>query len=208
MGSLNFCLLTQWFKVYTIKQTQLTTLSQVGAWGTMEKPGNDTAFLLIAPSLAIGCERIFDLMAVWVHPHQTCLASPVEVAQCLVLQANEGPNWLYAFILMNDTILHALLSRKGHLGILMEGKPQRNPCSLLYQLQTWRLLQCGKWVVCPTGLNTGIEALVFDFKELPLWNMATTGEATQDPSMIEVDLCSVQPETISTTPLFHCQTPA
>ena len=32
-GSLNFCLLIQWFNVHTIKQTQLTTLLQIGAWG-------------------------------------------------------------------------------------------------------------------------------------------------------------------------------
>ena len=93
------------------------------------------AFLLIAPSLAVRCERIFSLMAVLVHPHQTCLASLVEAAQCLVLLANEGPDWPYTFVQMNDAILHVPLSSEGHLGILTEGKPQRNPCGLLHQLQ-------------------------------------------------------------------------
>ena len=168
MGSLDFCLPIQQFIVHTIKQTQLTTLSQAGPWGNMEKPRNDMAFLLIAPSLAVGCKRIFSLIAMWAHPHEACLVSLVEAAQCLVLLANEGPDWQYAFVWMNNAILHMLLSSEGHLDILMEGTPQRNPCGFLCQLQAWRLLQCGEQMVCPGGLNTGIKALVFDFEELPL----------------------------------------
>ena len=168
-GSLDFCPLIQQVKVHTMKQTQLTALSQAVDWGNTEKYRNDMAFLLMAPSLAIGCERIFTLMAMWVHPHQTCLVSLVEVAQCLLSLANEGLDWLYAFIQMNNAILHMVLYSKGHLGVLMEGKPQRNPCVLLHQLQAWWLLQCGKSVVCPRGLNVGLEALVFDFEELSLW---------------------------------------
>ena len=69
--SLDFCLPIQQFNVYTIKQTQQTALSQAGTWGNMEKPRNDMAFLLMAPSLSIRCERIFGLMAVWKHPCQS-----------------------------------------------------------------------------------------------------------------------------------------
>ena len=198
-GSLNFCLLIQWFKVHTIKQTQLTVLSQAEAWENMENPKNDMAFLLIALSLAIGCERIFGLIAMWAHPHQICLVSLVEVTWCLVLLDDEGPDWPYTFVWMNNTVLHMPLSSEGHLGVLTEGKPQRNLCGLLHQLQAWRLLQCRKWVVWPGGLNAGLKVLVFDFEELPLWNVATTGEAAWDPSMIEVDLCSTKPKAISTT---------
>ena len=82
---------------------------------------------------------------------------------------------------MNDAILHALLSSKGHLVVLMEGKLQRNPCGLLHQLQAWRLLQYRRQVVCPRGLNAGLDTLVFDFEELQLWKAATTDEATSDP---------------------------
>ena len=165
--SLDFCLPTQQFNVHTIEQTQLTTLSQArGSSG---------------------------IITVGVHPHQACLASLVEVAWCLVILANEGPDWPYAFIWKNNTILHMPLSSEGHFGILIECVPQRNPWGLLHQLQAWRLLQCREWVVCPEGLNVGIEALVFNFEDQPLWNMATVGEAGQDSSMIEVDLCSTKP---------------
>ena len=137
-------------------------------------------FLLIAPSLATRCESIFSLMAMWAHPHQAHLASLVEASQCLVLLADEGPDWPYAFIQINNAMLHAMLSSKGHLGILTEGKPQRNPCSLLHQLQAWRLLQNGKWMVCPGGLNAGLNALVFYFRschsgtQLPLMKLPET----------------------------------
>ena len=131
-GGLEFCPLIQWFRVHTIKQIQLTVLSQAGAWGNAEKARKDTASLLIAPGLAIGCKRIFSLVVMWVHPYQVHLVSLVEVAQCLVLLTDEGPDWPYTFIQMNNAILHALLSSKGHPSILMGGKPQRNPCGFLH----------------------------------------------------------------------------
>ena len=68
------------------------------------------ALLLIAPCLATGCERVFGLVAVWVHPCQVCLASVVEVAQCLLLLTDEGPDLPNVFIWMNNAILYVLLS--------------------------------------------------------------------------------------------------
>ena len=166
----------------------------------MENPKNDMAFLLIAPSVAVGCKTVFGLLAVWVHPCQTHLVSLAEVAQCLFLLANEGPDCPYTFIQMNYAILHVLLFSKGHLGILMEGKPQMNPSAFHHQLQAWKLLQCGKWVACPGGLNVGLKALVFDFEELLLWNVSTVGEATWDPSVTEMDPCCMRPKAITATP--------
>ena len=81
--------------------------------GNMEKPRKDMAFLLIAPSLATGCKRIFGLVAMWAYPCHVCQASLVEVAWCLVLLTDEDPDWPYTFIWMNDTILHVLLSSEG-----------------------------------------------------------------------------------------------
>ena len=67
-GSLNFCPKVTQFQVCTITQGQLTALSWVGAWGDMEKPCQDMAFLLIAPILAIRSKLVFGLTAVWMHP--------------------------------------------------------------------------------------------------------------------------------------------
>ena len=50
-----------------------TVLSQAEAWGDVEKPQQDMAFILIVPSLAVGCEQVFRLTAMWAHPHQAHL---------------------------------------------------------------------------------------------------------------------------------------
>ena len=102
---------------------------------------------------------------------------------------------------MNDAIAHAPLSSEGHIGIMTDGMPSMNTCGHLKQLQVWKLLQCGVQVVCLEGLYGGLEALLFDFKELPLWNAAGLDEPTRDPSFIEVDLSITEPEATNTTPI-------
>ena len=44
-------------------QTQLTTLSQEGAWGEVEKPWQDMVFLMIAPSTNARSDQVFSLAA-------------------------------------------------------------------------------------------------------------------------------------------------
>ena len=152
------------------------------------------AFILIAPSLAIGCELVFGLTAMLMHPHHVHLPTLVEVAQKLILLANKGTNWPYAYARMNYAMAHATLSSEGPIGIMTCGLPSRNACSCLHQLQVWWLLQYRGQVVCPEWLNGSIKPLLFDFKELLLWIMADTDESTQDPPMIEVDLSNAVPE--------------
>ena len=168
-GSLNFCPAVMQFQVHTITQTQLTTPSQAGAWGEVEKPQWDMAFLIIVPSNNTKGDPVFGLAAVWVHPHQGCLSTLVEAAWKLMLPVDNGPDWPYTFICMNDTVLHVLLSDKGHLGTMMDGICSTNACSELHQLQVWKLLQHGDSVVFPEGLNGEPEALQFSYQELPLW---------------------------------------
>ena len=186
--SLDLCPKIMQFQVCTITQGQLTTLSQAGAWGDMEKPHQDMAFLLIVPSLAVRCEQVFRLTAMWMHPHQICLPTLVDVVQKLLLLADEGTDWPYAYIRMNNAVAHAPLSSEGHIGVMTGDLPSWNACGHLYQLSMWQLLQCGSWVVCLDGLNGGLEPLMFNYKELPLWNVANAGESSRDPSMMDVDL--------------------
>ena len=63
------------------------------------------------------------------------------------------------------------------------------------------------WVVCPEGLNGELEALQFTFQELPLWNAAAMDEPTWDPLLIELDLGSVQPNSVKTTIQIPTTTP-
>ena len=132
-GLLDFCPVVMWFQVCTIMQGQLTTLSQVGAWGDVEKPCQDMAFLLIMHSLAIRCKQIFGLTAVWMHPCQVCIPTLVEVAQKLLLLADECTNWPYGYARMNDAVAHALLSSERHIGTMTSGLLSLNSCGHLHQ---------------------------------------------------------------------------
>ena len=123
------------------------------------------AFILIVPSLAVG-----------------------------MLLDDEGPNWPYACTQMNDTMAHVPLSSEGHICIMTDGIPSMNACSHLDQLQVQKVLQCGGWVVCPEGLNGSLEALLFNFEELPLWNAATVDEPIWDLPLIEVSLNGLELE--------------
>ena len=172
---------------------------QVGAWGDMGKHHQDMAFLLIAPSLAIGCEWVFGLTSVWTHPHKVCLPTLEEVAQKLLLLADEGTNWPYAYVRMNDTMAYSLLSSVGYISTLTSGLPIQNACSCQHQLQVWWLLQCRSWVVCPERMNGGLEPLLFNLKELPLWSMADADEVTWDLPMMDVDLSNTVHEASAST---------
>ena len=52
-GFLDFYPTIMWFQVSNITQTQLSTLSQAGAWEEAEKPRWDMAFLMIAPTRGV-----------------------------------------------------------------------------------------------------------------------------------------------------------
>ena len=130
------------------------------------------------PSQAIGYKQVFGLASVWMHPQQVCLPTLVDAAQKLMLLANEGINWPYAYARMNDDMAHTPLSNEGDIGVMTGSLPSRNACGHLDQLWVWRLLQCRGQVVCPEGLNGSPKPLLFDFKELPLWNAANADEPT------------------------------
>ena len=163
----------------------------MGAWGDAEKPHQDMAFLLIVPSLAVRCKQVFRLAIMWMHPHQVHLPTLVDVMKKLLLLLDEGAHWPYAYIRMNDAMAHMLLSSVWHIGTMTGDLPSQNACGHLHQLCVQQLLQCRGWVVCLDGLNGELESLVFNFKELPLWNVANMGESSRDPSMIDVDLGDV-----------------
>ena len=93
---------------------------------------------------------------------------------------------------------HVSLSSKGHISAMMDGVPSMDAHGWLHQLQICKLLKHKDMVVCPEGWNGKLEALQFTFQELPLWNAATPGEPTHEPELIEVDLSSIQPESMTT----------
>ena len=158
-GSLDFCPMITWFQVHAIMQTQLTTLSQAGAWGEIEKPQQDMAFLMIVPSTNAGGDQVFSL------------ASP---PRPLIHSGGGSPEadatgrwWPRLAICIHLHEWHHVacaLSNKEHIGTMIDGVCSTNACSGLHQLQVWKLLQHSDSVVFTEGLNGELEALQFSFQ--------------------------------------------
>ena len=182
-------------------QAQLNTLSQAGAWGNMGKPQQDMAFLLIAPSITTGYKRV---LALWQYGHIP--TKPLEVAVCkLALLVDESADQVYTFVWLNEGLSHVPLSSEVHMSAMTDGTPSTDAHGQLHQLQICKLLQHKDMVVCLEGLNGELEALLFTFQELPLWDATSPGEPTCKPQLIEGDLSSVQPES-RTTAIQTCTT--
>ena len=71
----------------------------------------------------------------------------MEAAQKLMLLVDDGPDWPYAFVCMNNTMLHAPLSDKVHISVMRDDICSTNACRWLHQLQVQKLLQHGDSVV-------------------------------------------------------------
>ena len=71
-----------------ISQQCLSAISQAKAWGDPKKPKLSMAYLLIVLAQAVEEERIFGLVAMWVHPCQTLLSSLEEAVKKLTLLFN------------------------------------------------------------------------------------------------------------------------
>ena len=138
-GSLNFCPTLTWLQVCAVMQTQLTALSQAGAWGEVKKPRWDMAFLMIVPSTNARGDQVFGLAVVWAHPCQGCLSTLVEAAQKLMQLVDDGLDWPYTFVHMSDTVLHMPLSNNRHIGIMMDSVCSVNTCGHFHQLHMWKL---------------------------------------------------------------------
>ena len=90
-------------------------------------------FLLIVPSLAVGCKWVFGLTVVWMHRQQLHLPTLVDVAEKQLLLADESANWPCGYIRMNDAVAHAPISSEGHIGIMTADLPSWNACGCLHQ---------------------------------------------------------------------------
>ena len=164
------------------------TLSQMMAWGDVEKPWQDMAFLLIMLGITTWYKRLFSFVAVWVHPCQAHYTTLADVAHKLVLLMDSSTDWVHAFVQLNEVLSHAPLSSIGHISTMTDGAPSTDAHGQLQQPQMHKLLQCKDLVVCPEGLNGLMEASQFTFKELPLWNAATPSKPACKLQLMVVDL--------------------
>ena len=89
---------------------------------------------------------------------------------------------------LNKGALHVCLSNKGHVSTMMDGALSRNACGCLCQLQVHKLLQCGGHVVCPKGLNGGLEPVLLSVLQPPVWDMNTLSRPVCKSLLLQVDL--------------------
>ena len=115
----------------------------VGAWGDVEKPHQDMAFLLIVSSLAIGYKWVFGLATMWMYPHQACLPMLADAVRKLLLLADEGADWPYAYIRMNNVMAHMLLSGIGYIGVMTGDLPSQNACDNCCNVEAGWFAQMG-----------------------------------------------------------------
>ena len=158
-GSHDICPLLTQFNATVITQSSLLAISWAKAWGDPKKPKFSMAHLFIAPAQAVEEERIFGLVAVWVHLCQTLLSSLEEAAKKLALLINTGDEWPYAFVQLCEDSQPIPLSNTRHITILADGAPSRSPCRHLSCLDVHKVLQCGSEVVYPEDLNRSFELI-------------------------------------------------
>ena len=132
------------------------------------------------------------LAMVWAHPHQAHFSSLDEAVRKLTLLIDIGNNWVYAFVQLNEEALHVPLSNEGHISVMIDGVvPSRSTCRHLHKLEVCKLLQCGDQVVCPNGMNGGLEPVLLSLPKLPIWNMDTLSRPVHKPLLLQVDLSHV-----------------
>ena len=76
---------------------------------------------------------------------------------------------------------------RAHISAMIDGVPCRSTHRHLHQLEVHKLLQCGDHVVCPKGMNGGLEPVLLLLPKLPIWNMNTLGRPVHKPLLLQVD---------------------
>ena len=132
----------------------------------------------------------FELATVWAHPHQACLSSLDEVVRKLTLLTDIGDNWVYAFVQLNEGALHVPLSIEGDISAMIDRAPSRNACGHLCQLEVHKLWQHGDQVVCPEGLNRGLEPVLLFSKNCLSGIWTPSCGPVCEPLLLQVDLPS------------------
>ena len=137
------------------------------------------AYVLLVPLQEAEEEKRFGLAGVWVHPNQILLPSLEEAVKKLTLLISTKEGWYYALVQVNEDAQHLPLSDARHISILVDETPSRSSCGCLSQMEACQLFHSGWVVICPGGLNGGLEPVWVTLLKLPLWEMGSTSKDTQ-----------------------------
>ena len=97
-GHQDICPTLEHFHVTSITQSELSSLTSLGAWGDLEKFKSDVPFLLILTRECAVGDRVFGLSTMWVHPNQARAPTMYKGVKQLTPQISTGPDWPYALV--------------------------------------------------------------------------------------------------------------
>ena len=156
VGHLTICPPLQQFHISSITQSELSSLTNLKAWGEKQKVHNDIAFLLVLAKGEATEGRRYGLSTIWVNPSQARVHSMEEAVRELTTWVSSGPDCPYALVRLNKDTHHVPLPKEGHLGVLPQGGTDMTTYKRISQLEVCQLLISGLQVAYLVGLN-GLE---------------------------------------------------
>ena len=152
-GHHDICMTLERFRVASITQSELSSLTSLKAWGNLEKFRRDITFLLILTKECTAGDIVYGLSTMWVHPYQARVSTVEETVKQLTPLISTGPDWPYTLVWLNRDAHHMPLPREGHLSILVEGSTSSVACRRIIQLEVHQLLSSGSKAIYLAGLN-------------------------------------------------------
>ena len=118
----------QQFHLPSITPAELSSLTNLKAWGEKQKICHSIAFLLMLAEEEATGERRYGLLTMWVNPCQARAHSMEEVVTELTAWVSSGPDWAYALVPLHKDTCHVPLPKEGHLVILPQGGADMPAC--------------------------------------------------------------------------------
>ena len=184
-GSLTICPPLQQFHIPSITPAELSSLTNLKAWGEKQKICHDITFLLILAKEEATRDRKCGILTIWVNPCQARVCSMEEAVKELIALVSSGPDWPYALMQLHKDTCHVTLPKEGYLGILPQGGAEMTAWGRISQLEVCQLLISSLQVTYPIGLNGHEEPIITSLPE----SLANGTSLTGDESVyLEIDI--------------------
>ena len=105
-GHHDICPTLEHFHVASITQSELSSLTSLKAWGSLEKFNSNVAFLLILTGECTVGDKVYGLSTVWVHPYQARVSTMEEAVKQLTPLISTGPDRPYTLVQLNGDAHH------------------------------------------------------------------------------------------------------
>ena len=127
-GCHDICPILEQFHVTSITLSELSSLTNLKAWGNSEKFQSDVAILLVLTTEGAVQDRVYGLSMMWVNPYQARVSTMEEAVKQLTTLISTRPDWPYALVQLKVDACHAPIPNEGHLSVLVEGGTSSATC--------------------------------------------------------------------------------